>query len=167
MTTKGCSRYPERRHDLENESVEGMWIEVCVKNAKRFLIGVYYRPPDGSNYLQANFNDIFNGKLRECVSEGREVTILGDFNVNYLEQNEHKDFKALVPLYGLNQVMKQTTRISKNTFTLIDLILTNNRSVIPRSSVFPISLSNHDMVGCVRKLHNTKKTPRIINCWNY
>lgn len=84
-----------------------------------------------------------------------------------MEQNEHKDFKALVRLYGLNQVIKQATRISKNTSTLIDLILTNNRSVISKRGVFPISLSDHDMVGCVRKLHSNKYTARIINCRNY
>ena len=49
----------ERRHDLENDDVEGMWVDVFVKNSKSFLIEVYYRPPDGSNYLPANFNDVF------------------------------------------------------------------------------------------------------------
>ncbi len=49
----------ERRHDLENDDVEGMWVDVFVKNSKSFLIDVCYRPPDGSNYLPANFNDVF------------------------------------------------------------------------------------------------------------
>ena len=91
---------------------------------------------------------------------------LGDFNVNYLKQDEHKDFKARLRLYGFSQVIKQAIRISKNTSTLIDLILSNNRMGISRSGVFPISLSDHDMVGCIRKLHN-KYAPRIIKCRYY
>ena len=30
-----------------------------------------------------------------------------------------------------------------------------------------MSISDHDMVGCTRKLHNNKFAPRIINCRNY
>ncbi len=84
-----------------------------------------------------------------------------------MKQDEHKDFKARVRLYGFSQVIKQATRISKNTSTLIDLILSNNRMGISRSGDFPISLSDHDMVGCIRKLHNNKYAPRIINCRDY
>ncbi len=102
-----------------------MWVEVFVKNSKSFLVGVYYRPSDGSNYLPVNFNNIFIGVLQESVSEGKEIIILGDFNVNYLKQDEHKDFKAWVWLYGFSQMIKQATGISKNTSTLIDLILSN------------------------------------------
>ena len=78
--------------------------------------------------------------------------------------------KALVRLYvkiKLTQVIKQATRISKNTSTLIDLILTNNRSVVSRGGVFLISLCGHDMVDCVLEQHNNKYTPGIINCRNY
>ena len=64
-------------------------------------------------------------------------------------------------------MIKQATRTSKNTSTLIDLILSNNRMGISRSGDFPISLSDHDMVGCIRKLHNNKYVPRIINCRDY
>ena len=34
----------ERHHDLENDDVEGIWVEVFIRNTRSFLIGVYYRP---------------------------------------------------------------------------------------------------------------------------
>jgi hypothetical protein len=64
---------------LENDDVEGMWVDAFNKSTRRFLIWVYYRPPDTSTHLPTNFN--------------------GVFNVN-LKQDERKDFKALVRLYG-------------------------------------------------------------------
>ena len=43
----------ERRHDLENNDVESIWIEVSVKNAKSFLLAVYYHlPPVGQTICQ-------------------------------------------------------------------------------------------------------------------
>ena len=144
-----------------------MWVEVFIKNTRSFLIGVYYRPPDTSDHLPTNFNGAFGNTLRESVREGKDVIIMGDFNVNFLKQDEHKDFKALVRLYGFTQVIKRPTRISKDTSTLINLILVNNQAIISESGVFPMSISDHDMVGCIRKLHNTKFAHRIINCRNY
>ena len=34
----------ERRHDLENDDVEGMWVEVFIRNTRSVLIEMYYRP---------------------------------------------------------------------------------------------------------------------------
>lgn len=157
----------ERRHDLENDDVESIWIEVSVKNAKIFLLAVYYRPPMGSSYLPANFNNILGNSLQESARESKEIIIIGDFNANYLNQNDHKELKAILRLYGFSQVIKQATRITKHSSTLIDLILTNNEAVISMRRVFSFSLSDHDMVGCIRKLHNVSFSPKIINCRNY
>mgnify|MGYP002803411981 CR=1 FL=1 len=95
------------------------------------------------------------------------IGILGDFNVNYLKGNENKDFKALFPLYGFTQLMKQATRISKDTSTLIDIILSNNPTTIGKSGVFMNCLSDHEMVGCIRKLHQARFAAKVIMCRNY
>ena len=91
----------ERRQDLEKDNIESIWIEVFIQNSKSFLVAAYYRPPEGSAYLPKNFNDM----LRDSIKESKEIIILGDFNVNYLKANEHKDFKALFRLYGFSQMI--------------------------------------------------------------
>ena len=101
-----------------------------IKNSKSILVAVYYRPPEGSIYLSANFNESIREVLYKCVQECKEVIILGDFNVNYLKGNENKDFKALFRLYGFTQLIKEATRIFKDTSTLIDIILSNNPTTI-------------------------------------
>ena len=59
---------------------------------------------------------------------------------------------------------KQANRVTKESSTLIDLIV--NVAVISVRGIFPFSLS-HDMVGCIRKIHNVTFSPKIINCRNY
>ena len=53
------------------------------------------------------------------------------------------------------------------TATLIDIIATNNQAAISCCDVITSSLSDHDMVGCSRKIHSFKYGPRTIVCRNY
>ena len=71
----------DRRLDLEKGSPECIWIEVSFKNTTSFLIGIYYRPPNSSDYLPKDFNSIFNDTLIDVQKEQKEVLVLGDFNV--------------------------------------------------------------------------------------
>ena len=52
----------KRRHDMEHENLECIWIEVHIKDSKSILVAMYYRPPEGSTYLSANFNESILGK---------------------------------------------------------------------------------------------------------
>ena len=36
----------DRRHDLENDKIEAIWLEIRPKHSKTFLVGIMYRPPD-------------------------------------------------------------------------------------------------------------------------
>ena len=40
-----------RRDDLEDDAIECIWLEIILKHAKNFLIGIVYRPPDSSKHL--------------------------------------------------------------------------------------------------------------------
>lgn len=142
-----------RRDDLENDGVEGIWLEVFVKNSKSFLRATCYRPPDGSNYLPSDFNDNLSVMLGEGIRESKEVIMLGDFNVNYLKKSEHTAFKELFCRHGFKQIIKKPTRTTNESSTLIDIIMTNYPQVISKHCVYPASISDHDMVGGVRKLN--------------
>ena len=129
----------ERRDDLEPDSIECIWVEVLCKNAKNFLICCVYRPPDLSNYLDKNFNNYLSNMLSIATAERKEVTILGDVNVNYLCKNDNKEFKDIMALYGFQQMVKQATRICESTETLIDIISTNNPESMKCTKVVPCS----------------------------
>ena len=68
-------------------------------------------------------------------------------------------FKSIVKLFGFKQLVKKFTRIAETSSTTIDLILSNAARSMPVAT----SLSNHDMVACIRRLINNVKNPKRLN----
>ena len=60
----------------------------------------------------------------------KEVILLGDVSRNFLDSENGKDFKSILNLFGLKQLIKKPTRTTVSTSTLIDIIGTNNPAVI-------------------------------------
>ena len=103
--------------------------------------------------------------LLNGTKENEEIIVLGDFNADYLKPNDNKEIKGVFQLF--EQLIKTATRITKESSTLIDLIAINNPQSISKSNVFATSISDHDMVGCIRKINHFKYSPKVITCRNY
>ena len=157
----------DRRNDLEYADIECIWIEVTCRFAKNFLVCCMYRPPSSSHYLPNNFNDHMREMLSTATAENKEVIVLGDVNVNYLVKEDNKDFKEILALLGLKQLIKDATRICETTKTLIDIIATTNCKYIRSANVFPSGFSDHDLIGCVRKVNHLRFKPKEIRCRDY
>ena len=142
-----------RRFDLENDTVECIWLEITYPKTKSFLIGIIYRPPDTSDYLPPNFNNLLDDVLTLISVEGKELSLLGDINCNYLDKKNNVEVKSIFTLYGLNQLITVATRVTENTSTLIDVILTNEPSRVTMSTVIPCDISDHNIIGYVRKIN--------------
>ena len=88
-------------------------------------------------------------------------------NVIYLKPNESKEFKSMFYLNGFTQLITKPTRITKDSQTLIDIITTNSVENISHIDVIAKSLSDHDMVVCVRKMNYKLFLPKTIRCRYY
>ena len=157
----------QRRYNLERDELESMWIEIFPHNAKSFLLFIIYQPPDGSKYLFKNFNTLLNDTLNVISSKHKECIIMGDTIINYLDKNNHNDIKDIFMLNDYKQLVTKATRIIENSKTLIDTIFTNKPENISKTYTIQNSLSDHDMVGCVRKLNHLKYESKILHCRNY
>eukprot|EP00794_Sanderia_malayensis_P013554 gene13554-14954_t len=157
----------KRRTELERNSTECLWLEIFIKKAKSILIACYYRPPNSSKHLSKNFNTEFNESLIAAQKEQREVIILGDFNANFLNPNDNKELKTTINLNGFEQMVSEPTRITQTTETLIDLILTNNPMNINKIIVTPLSIGDHELIGCIRKLNCKRYTSRSVISRDY
>ena len=73
------------------------------------LIGCYYRPPEGPKYFINNFSEVFEEQLTNVVKTNKEIIILGDFNIDY-NKTDNRDFKSLLNIFGLKQVITEPTR---------------------------------------------------------
>ena len=99
-----------------------------------------------------------------------ELYILVDFNIDLLFKgncilnkthkikNHFKDFSPEIKkynefcsIYGFKQLINCPTRITCNTSTLIDHILTNAQDNISQSGVINTAISDHSMIYCTRK----------------
>lgn len=157
----------KRRLEFENESTECLWIEIFFKNTKSFLVSIYYRPPNSSKHLSKNFNEKFNDSLIAAQREQKEILILGDFNANYLDARDNKELKTIINLNGFRQLIEKPTRITSTSKSLIDIILTNNTDNIKNTIIAPLSIGDHELVGCVRKLHCKKYTSKTTYARDY
>lgn len=156
----------KRRDDLERNCLESLWIEIFINNAKSLLMTSLYRPPNDSKYLAKNFDEQFNDLLLKVSKEKKEVIILGDLNSDYLVKSDNDNVKNILTIHGFKQLITKPTRVTKNSKTLIDIIATNKEN-ISKTDVIPVSLSDHDMVICVRKLNHMKYKTRYVTSRNY
>ena len=104
--------------------------------------------------------------LSTATRESKEIIALGDLNVNYLVKSDHIEIKEMLKLNGLKQLVTKPTRydLHHNPHSLIDIILVSNQSSITITDVIPMSIGDHDMIGCVQKINNVKFSARAINC---
>jgi hypothetical protein len=97
----------------------------------------------------------------------------GDFNVDFnhsrlgqrnaMEQKMHNFMRSL----DFTQLIKECTRITDTSETLIDLIFVNNEHRFVKSGVVLSSISDHSLVFCILKVGVTKPKPRIIEFCSY
>ena len=73
-----------RRNDIERANIEGIWTEILQPHAKKILLGTIYRPPDGSDFLDAIFMEALDEVLHIASAEEKEVIIMGDLNCNFM-----------------------------------------------------------------------------------
>ena len=63
--------------------------------------------------------------LTNISLENKECILTGDMNCNYLVNSDHKELKSILTAFGLKQLIKDPTRVTQDSRSLIDLIYTN------------------------------------------
>ena len=159
---------------LFNNEIENVFIDILLPKTKSFTVGIFYRPPNKSKFIE-NITEDFS-KLN---TENNDLFILGDMNINLynngkyiLDKNNNdnttcsmvKAYKEFISTFGLKQLIHHPTRITCNTSSLIDHILTNSEDKISQSGIIDVGLSDHQLIFCTRKLTKTKTgTTKYIN----
>ena len=121
------------------------------------MIGIVYRPPSQSGFLR----DLSEAINNTTNFDSLEVYILGDFNLNLIDKKtgspcELANYKEFCSSHGLKQLISCPTRITKNTSTLLDHVLTNSHDKVSQSGVIDIGFSDHQLIYCTRKVTRAK-----------
>ena len=98
-------------------------VEILLPNVKTFFVVVWYRPPNANSSIFQCFEAV----LQRLDDTGKDYLILGDMNCDMLSpQSWHtKRFSDILKNYGAGQCIKSPTRVTSQTSTLVDVILTN------------------------------------------
>ncbi|MES9905540.1 MAG: reverse transcriptase family protein, partial [Sedimenticola sp.] len=146
-----------RRHNLECDQLEVLFLEIKLCKQKPLLIGYIYRPPSENNNWYSQMESI----LDRTLAEEKELILLGDFNINLLTDcSINKHWYDITHSSNLEQLISTPTRVSVRSETLIDHIYTNQPTNIIQTYVPKLAISDHYPIICTRKLSsNTDKGP--------
>ena len=152
------------RSDLMPDNLEVVTLQIA--NSK-FIVTSLYRPP---RKPVSYFNDM-EALLASLNSDNKEAIIMGDINCDFLDSsnNDTKNLKRVLSLHNLAQIIKEPTRITGISETLIDHVITNNPDMVHDSGVISCGISDHDIVFIERNVRapKMKAPPKVLNVQNF
>ena len=80
----------------------------------------------------------------EVIGKNKTLILCGDWNINFLQSSPQKsELNGLFLLYNLKYIVNVPTRITKNTSTLLDVVITNDEKSTYSLRVMNLGLSGH------------------------
>ena len=161
-----------RRKDIESDDTEFLAIDLLLPKTKPILIATCYRPPKDADYYDRLESNILNSSS----FFQQESYLLGDFNTNMFTKNNtsstlYSHLSNFMNMFNMRQIIKEPTRITNSSSSLLDLILTTDSDRITQSGVIDFGISDHSAIFCTRKInkgckinsHNTCKVRCMKN----
>lgn len=128
----------------DTTEVESIFLELTgFSGGKNVIVGVVYRPPDSTINV---FNECLFSSLDLINKENKPCFILGDYNIDLFKNSLGTPTgEFLNTLYSnyFFPLIYESTRVTENSETLIDNILTNSTSLGIKSGVLHSDLSDH------------------------
>ena len=141
------------RSDLDSD-LESVSIELKINYSKPFIVTTIYKPESKDEIYEK-----IESLICKIDTEDRECILTGDMDCNMLnpQDNNTRHIKRIYNTYEFKQIIKEATRTTSDTKSLIDHIATNRPERIASSEVVPCGISDHDVVYAVR----TMRIPRV------
>ena len=121
-----------RRHDLELNRLECIWIQIKSSNKRNILYGVFYRPPTSDSVYTSLIEDSIGLAIDSNISD---VIITGDFNLNIMNQTQFRKVEALCNQFNMIQCIDEPTHFTENSHSIIDLLFVTNKDSILTTGV--------------------------------
>ena len=152
--------YAKRIDGWVATGLEAIWVQVKSKKLN-LLIGTFYRADRSIAYWNT-----LEDSIATALDENIDTIILGDFNSDYLTDQSQK-IKLLESTYGLKQLIRDHTRITANSRTLIDLMFTTRSDIIKSSGVLDPICSDHCPIYTCIHSQKEKETTLYRKIYNY
>ncbi|KAI4468010.1 endonuclease-reverse transcriptase [Holotrichia oblita] len=153
-----------------DSSIEQLWVSIQL-NRKVYAVGIIYRPPQ-QNYH--NFIDVLESTLSEILPRCDSIVLFGDFNID-LNVHDSLPARSLIDAMaslGLSQIITSSTRVTRTSSTLIDLLFVSDESMVLNSGITNLHISDHVPIFCELNVNITRSnvkwhTYRTLKSFNY
>ena len=127
--------------DLESDAVEALVICVSFPHAKSMFIAMVYRPPSAPVAGYGVLDDFMD---RLCAQEC-ELVLMGDINIDILNgmHTAPSAWQDIIDGHQLTQIVRDPTRVTEDTQTLIDHIYVSHPGNVKACKVSTIALRDH------------------------
>ena len=112
--------------NIVEDHIECVFVKIMDKG-NVLIVGTVYRPPN-SNIV--DFNNTMSNILEKIGHHS--CYVMGDYNLDLLKHDKHpptENFLDVMYAHSFIPVINRPTRVTMNTFTLIDNIFTNHHDV--------------------------------------
>ena len=177
----------KRRHDLEDQSISAIWLEVGLPRQKKILVANVYREwqylgqethESGSVQSQLQRWSVFLDKWESALSEGKEVMVLGDVNLDFLKWSRRdlpttdsavrlkplteQLFSRIFP-HGVSQLVRGATRTWPGQVDAgLDHVYTNKPEKCSEVHTEFSGGSDHKLLRVTRFAKSLKSTTRYV-----
>ena len=140
---------------------ELLFIDIMLRN-ERLLLACIYRPKEDKKFI--NTLEI----MMTSFSHRKSVLLLGDFNIDLFKDSSLvAALERAMYTNNLTNMIKEATRITETSSTLIDLALTTNPSYVNNNGSFNTCISDHNLIYTTFKVfYKQRKLPKLITVKN-
>ena len=144
--------------------LEILAINATINNNDVLFVGIYRAPnATGTDYyrkLEEEFNSLCMWATIECNT----LILTGDLNLDRLrpERTEGNILLSLEEVYGLECLIKDPTRITPTSETLLDVILTNKPELFKTSGALNPEMSDHHLVYGIMKERVSQHERKVV-----
>ena len=110
--------------------IENIFFEILLPNTKPIIVGIIYRPPSQSEFLE-----IINTHFSKVDTNNNEIYILGNFNIKLYLTSDIKKYYEFCTMFDLKQLIEVPTCVTCSSSTVIDHILASFIPIESRSKV--------------------------------
>ncbi len=131
--------------------VEDVWLSIKCRKLPSVIVGCVYRHPKGPK----DTFDYINNTLRVMCLKNKCLYMLGDLNDDLLAPNNK--LSTIISMNKLHQIIEKPTRITSQSATLLDVIVTNNRDTVLHADVAPSTIADHDLITATIDISKPKR----------
>ncbi|XP_028412551.1 uncharacterized protein LOC114535443 [Dendronephthya gigantea] len=163
----------KRQNDLENIDLDLLWVEIKM-NGVTLLCGVCYRPPNNSLEETTFFLDALQTVIDKIrLNQHLPMMIVGDLNAHYdrnklLSTTFGNRFYQWLECNALSQIIDEPTRVTYNTATILDVIITNcPRYFVHQGTFSPPTNCDHSYIYAKMSFTHSKPKAFKRHIWDF